>query len=307
MLKVQKKISKKIAEAILANDAILITAGSGIGVDSGLPDFRGKDGLWKAYPYFKEANMTFREAANPYFFSTKPAEFWFFYGHRYNSYQDCKPHKGYNLLAEICKDIKKGHYHVFTSNVDGHFQKAGFEDTKVTECHGSITHLQWNDCQIIYSLPEDTKFELDSESYVWDNVPKCKECKKPVRPNILLFGDYDFIGDRVSQQEAYFRNFLKKHKNSGITVIELGAGTAVPTVRMAGESVFCEPNSKRTWVRINVNPGEPSWYGLRHSAINDHNIDEHEGPAKDNEFIEFRMSTLPAIELIYNAIKDIQK
>ena len=46
----------------------MISAGAGIGHDSGLPTFRGKEGLWKAYPYFKKVNMSFSDAANPAFF-----------------------------------------------------------------------------------------------------------------------------------------------------------------------------------------------------------------------------------------------
>ena len=73
-------------------EALLITAGAGIGIDSGLPDFRGKEGLWKAYPYFKETGMTFSDAANPEFFRKDPHKFWFFYGHRYQSYKIAEPH-----------------------------------------------------------------------------------------------------------------------------------------------------------------------------------------------------------------------
>ena len=57
-----------------------------MGVDSGLPDFRGNKGLWKAYPYFEKAGMSFSDAANPEFFSKDPKKFWFFYGHRFKSY-----------------------------------------------------------------------------------------------------------------------------------------------------------------------------------------------------------------------------
>jgi len=57
-----------------------------MGVDSGLPDFRGKQGLWKEYPYFQKINMSFSDAANAGFFLREPKRFWFFYGHRYNTY-----------------------------------------------------------------------------------------------------------------------------------------------------------------------------------------------------------------------------
>ena len=56
------------AKCIRESEAVLFTAGAGIGVDSGLPAFRGKEGLWKEYPYFRKANMSFSDAANPRFF-----------------------------------------------------------------------------------------------------------------------------------------------------------------------------------------------------------------------------------------------
>jgi NAD-dependent SIR2 family protein deacetylase len=53
----------KAAEFIQQADGVLITAGAGMGVDSGLPDFRGKEGLWKAYPALAQANLSFSEIA----------------------------------------------------------------------------------------------------------------------------------------------------------------------------------------------------------------------------------------------------
>lgn len=144
MSKAQQKLINRIAEAIVTNEALLITTGAGMGIDSGLPDFRGKEGLWKAYPYFKKANMSFSDAANPHFFNSKPKEFWFFYGHRYNSYSETTPHKGFELLLDLCENYKDGKYFVYTSNVDGHFQRVGYDENKVCECHGSINHFQCN-------------------------------------------------------------------------------------------------------------------------------------------------------------------
>ena len=99
-------LAKRIAQAIADNDALLITSGAGMGVDSGLPNFRGKDGFWKEYPYFKKANMSFIDAANPKFFTSKPEEYWFFYGHRYNLYNEKNPHKGFDILLNICNNLK---------------------------------------------------------------------------------------------------------------------------------------------------------------------------------------------------------
>lgn len=56
---------KLAASKIKHSQAILLTSGAGMSADSGLPTFRSTEGLWEAYPFFKETKMTFQQAANP--------------------------------------------------------------------------------------------------------------------------------------------------------------------------------------------------------------------------------------------------
>ena len=118
---------KEAATTIRDADALLITAGAGIGVDSGLPDFRGNEGFWKVYPPIAKLGISFVEMANPYWFQRDPQLAWGFYGHRLNLYRRTKPHAGFKLLLEIVNKKKHG-YFIFTSNVDGQFQIAGFDN-----------------------------------------------------------------------------------------------------------------------------------------------------------------------------------
>src|SRR6202000_33652 len=111
-------ILERAAQAIQGADAFLITAGAGIGVDSGLPDFRGAEGFWKAYPVIAKLGLSFSQMANPSWFETDPALAWAFYGHRLNLYRRTVPHSGFQLLLRAAKQKPKG-YFVFTSNVDG--------------------------------------------------------------------------------------------------------------------------------------------------------------------------------------------
>src|ERR1035438_2630271 len=75
---------QRAAEAIRAADALLVTAGAGMGVDSGLPDFRGNQGFWKAYPVVARLGLSFADMANPAWFENDPHLAWAFYGHRLN-------------------------------------------------------------------------------------------------------------------------------------------------------------------------------------------------------------------------------
>ena len=68
---IQKKI-ELAAEAVKDADALFITAGAGMGVDSGLPDFRGNSGFWKAYPPIAKLGKSFSEMANPVWFDKTP-------------------------------------------------------------------------------------------------------------------------------------------------------------------------------------------------------------------------------------------
>jgi len=123
---------------------LLVTAGAGMGVDSGLPDFRGPQGFWRAYPALGRQRVAFEQIANPAAFAANPQRAWGFYAHRLNLYRRTVPHEGFQILRRIGERLPQGAF-VFTSNVDGQFQKAGFPEARIDECHGSIHHLQCMD------------------------------------------------------------------------------------------------------------------------------------------------------------------
>ena len=235
-------MQEKIEEAkkvIAQADALLITAGAGMGVDSGLPDFHGVEGFWRAYPKAKALGLRFEEMANPQWFEKDPALAWAFYGHRLHLYRDTVPHRGFKTLKEW-GNTKKYKYFVFTSNVDGQFQKAGFNDTHIMECHGSIHHLQCTqNCQGKIWSAEGAKIEIDENFRAQEPLPKCPDCGALARPNILMFGDWSWESSRTDAQSSRLQSWLAMLEEAGakLTVIEIGAGTAVPTVRMTSEDV----------------------------------------------------------------------
>ena len=182
------------AEHLKQADGLLITAGAGMGVDSGLPDFRGDQGFWKAYPPLKHLGKSFVDMATPELFHTNPKLAWGFYGLRLNAYRAVKPHQGFDLLkqwSDTLSNLKHGSF-LFTSNVDGEFQKVGFEDDNVFECHGSIHWLQCveNCTQDIWSA-DDFKPVVDEEyCQLTNEFPTCPHCGGMARPNILMFSDW---------------------------------------------------------------------------------------------------------------------
>lgn len=224
------------ANLILRADGLIITAGAGMGVDSGLPDFRGKEGFWKAYPALAKLQSGFSEIASPDNFVTRPNLAWGFYGHRLNLYRNAVPHMGYRYLKAMSKHIAGGSF-VFTSNVDGHFRKAGFSQNRIVECHGSIHHMQClGACEQQIWDADDFTPEVDEEHCLLTSpLPTCPTCGGLARPNILMFMDFNWLEWRTAIQMERFHEWRITVKNP--VVIEIGAGKAIPTVREFGESL----------------------------------------------------------------------
>lgn len=241
---------KEIKDFIQRADAILITAGAGMGVDSGLPDFRGNEGFWRAYPAIKELGLEFENMANPKWFSTNPSLAWAFYGHRLNLYRDTIPHNGFEMLLDLVKS-KDENYFVVTSNVDGQFQKAGFDKDKIFEVHGSIHHFQChkNCTQEIWEADKE-KIDIDMELFEAKNIPTCKNCGLVARPNILMFGDWSWNHKRSHNQGINFDRWIDKQRDKKLAIIEIGVGEAIPTIRNYGEK-FAKKFKKAKLIRIN--------------------------------------------------------
>ncbi|MDD2367193.1 MAG: NAD-dependent deacetylase [Desulfuromonadaceae bacterium] len=244
---------KRSAQIISEAEVFIITAGAGMGVDSGLPDFRGNEGFWEAYPPYAKLGVSFIGMANPDNFETDPAFAWGFYGHRTNLYRDTVPHKGFHILKNWIES-KNADYFVVTSNVDGQFQKAGFDEERILEVHGSI---HWLQCLKPCSNEIWGNFEayhVDSNSMRVDRIPVCPNCDEISRPNILMFGDCSWISDRKDYQQLRYRQFRQANIGKRIVVIELGAGKAIPTIRYISEQLGME--DKVSVIRINPRESE---------------------------------------------------
>jgi NAD-dependent SIR2 family protein deacetylase len=240
------------AEVIRNADAVLIGAGAGMGVDSGLPDFRGSEGFWEAYPPFKAMGLSFQDLANPDWFERDPHLAWGFYGHRLNLYRATVPHGGFQILKRLTADKNP---FIFTSNVDGQFQKAGFSSLRVEECHGSIHHFQCTQgdcCTRTHGIWSADNLDITVDNTTFraiDPLPTCPECGALARPNILMFRDAHWVEDRTLVQEQRCLTW-EKGLLGNVVAIECGAGTAIPSVRRNCESFIRAHGG--TLIRINV-------------------------------------------------------
>ena len=232
-------------------DSIVIGAGAGMGVDSGLPDFRGSEGFWKAYPALK--GYSFIDMANPQWFVTDPQKAWGFYGHRLNLYRTTQPHLGFEILRQWTEK-KRDDYFIFTSNVDGQFQKAGFDDQKVAECHGSIHYVQSLTGEGGIYTASGIEVTVDEERIQAAlPLPTHPHLSGTLRPNILMFGDAGWDPERTDAQEHRYHTWWRAQKKRRVLIIEMGAGTSIPSVRYNSERIlhYC-PHAKL----IRINPRE---------------------------------------------------
>lgn len=239
----------RAADALLNADGIVVTAGAGMGVDSGLPDFRGTEGFWRAYPALAASGVRFEDMADPQSFSKEPRRGWGFYGHRLALYRETTPHAGFQILRKWNANCPEGVF-VVTSNVDGQFQKAGFTENDVWEIHGSIHHLQCLEpcSQTVWSAEALTPAIDEVRLQMTSDLPKCPRCGEVARPNILMFSDFGWVNRRATFQRLVFDEWLASV--ASVAVIELGAGTAIPSIREVGRSIVGKKNG--TLIRINV-------------------------------------------------------
>jgi NAD-dependent deacetylase len=165
----------KLASMILAAGNVVVLTGAGVSTESGIPDFRGPDGLWQ--------NKTLEELAQIDTFHRDPALTWAFYRDRLHTLRGVQPNPGHLALAELERlGVVRG---IITQNVDGLHTAAGSK--LVLEMHGSLRVAVCPSC----------RREVDIHAAIEDvgpdrgRLPRCLLCPgRPVlKPGVVLFGE----------------------------------------------------------------------------------------------------------------------
>jgi NAD-dependent deacetylase len=155
------------AELIKKSNFVVVLTGAGISAESGIPTFRGKDGLWNKYSP--------QELATPQAFYKNPSLVWQWYSWRRKIIKQAKPNAGHYSIARI-ESIKKEKFYLITQNIDGLHLKAGSK--KVIEFHGNIFREKCISCD----------FKRYSEE-IYEEVPRCEKCGNIMRPDVVWFGE----------------------------------------------------------------------------------------------------------------------
>eukprot|EP00929_Paragymnodinium_shiwhaense_P022988 TRINITY_DN14506_c0_g1_i1.p1 TRINITY_DN14506_c0_g1~~TRINITY_DN14506_c0_g1_i1.p1 ORF type:complete len:488 (+),score=113.28 TRINITY_DN14506_c0_g1_i1:208-1464(+) len=242
-----------------------------MGVDSGLPDFRGSTGLFKD----RKLALTYEEMSNDKWFFEDPAFAWGINYTQLAMYRKTKPHSGFDALLKWMEDLSKPFY-VFTSNIDSQFQKAGFPDDRVVTCHGE---LHWLQCvnykckgggrnprpEAVWSaecIPDGLDEHIDPATLKFKDVSlleakhfRCPHCGELARPNVWFCTDRNHVGWKAEydKREAYNKWLSKDIYENGkrLVVVECGGGMAIPTVRCEGEDAVENAGEGSMLIRLN--------------------------------------------------------
>ncbi|MFV2006696.1 MAG: NAD-dependent deacetylase [Longimicrobiales bacterium] len=159
---------------------VFILTGAGISAESGVPTFRGEDGLWRSYRP--------EELATPQAFRRDPRLVWAWYGWRREKVADCKPNAGHAALARLALDRPA---RIVTQNVDGLHEVAAvheaagadWEAASPLELHGSLFRVRCTKC--VYRGRDRSKVDATDKG----ELPSCPKCGALLRPDIVWFGE----------------------------------------------------------------------------------------------------------------------
>ena len=169
---------------LLPTDRVFVLTGAGISAESGLPTFRGADGLWRGHRV--------ESVATPDAFRANPEMVWQFYSERRKRHASVIANKAHFALAELERHLGE-HFFLCTQNVDSLHEQAGSE--RVVHMHGRLmqTRCSREGCR---SKPFD-----DDRLYLKRaEIPSCQACGALLRPHICWFGEVPYSMDRIFEQ-----------------------------------------------------------------------------------------------------------
>lgn len=162
--------SSRLISKLKEADSVVVLTGAGISAESGVPTFRGNEGLWKK---FKP-----EELANFYAFMKNPDLVWEWYRHRKQVISTIQPNSGHYALAEMEKMYKK--FTIITQNIDDLHYRAGSKT--VYELHGNINRNYCIGCGKPYANEDILQPDQG-------NAPRCSSCNGLIRPDVVWFGE----------------------------------------------------------------------------------------------------------------------
>ncbi len=213
------KMFESIIEQIKDIQKIVFVTGAGISQESGIPTFRGKDGLWRNYNVMELATIDA--------FYKNPKLVWEWYNERRRNIFSARPNLGHKAITEL---EKYAEVVILTQNIDGLHQKAG--NTKVLELHGSIVKIKCSVC--------DFKDEMITE---FSEIPPLCKCGNILRPDVVWFGES--LPQDVWQKAIIFSSQCDLMIIAGTSLVVSPANT-LPIYAKQNNAILIEINPKKT-------------------------------------------------------------
>lgn len=163
----QEQLIQQVKARLADAKAVTILTGAGISADSGVPTFRGADGLWKTY--------SAQDLANPEAFARDPYLVWQWYNWRRELIAEKAPNPAHYAIAEL--ERRAPGFWLITQNVDGLHAAAG--STRMSEIHGNIWKVRCTQCDQV----------TDNRDIPIAILPTCSSCRGLLRPHIVWFGE----------------------------------------------------------------------------------------------------------------------
>ncbi len=156
-----------LARRLVDARAVTVLTGAGISADSGVPTFRGADGLWR--------NFRAEDLATPEAFARDPRLVWEWYNWRREVISTKQPNAAHEAVAAM--ELRREHFWLITQNVDGLHRAAG--SRRLSEIHGNIWMVRCTGCG---SIDENRDVPIEI-------LPRCRQCRSLLRPHIVWFGE----------------------------------------------------------------------------------------------------------------------
>ncbi|MCK5541203.1 MAG: NAD-dependent protein deacylase [Desulfobacterales bacterium] len=166
------ELIEKLGDWVNESKNIVVFTGAGVSAESGIPTYRGNDGLWEKYDPEKYANINY--------FYQDPSYYWnFFKEVRSPVLQKAKPNIAHKSIAKLesLGKLKS----VITQNIDGLHKEAGSKN--ILELHGNTRMFSCIKCKTEYRMDQVNKL---LEKHL---PPECSKCNSLIRPQVVFFGE----------------------------------------------------------------------------------------------------------------------
>ncbi|MEJ7642512.1 MAG: NAD-dependent deacylase [Candidatus Nitrosocosmicus sp.] len=216
---------EQLRDILVKSKRFVFLTGTGISQESGIPTFRGDDGLWKTHDPAKLASLSS--------FLENPSLVWGFYSYRQKLISTCQPNPAHLAISKI-EEQKKGDSWVITQNVDNLHRLAGSKN--IIELHGNIFKLSCVRCGYSGYIDLDMDMVLP---------PKCTDCESVLKPGVVMFEE------ALPQKEWATAIGLSSSCDLMFIVgtsLNVSPVNTLPSYAKDNNAVLVEVNPEETWL-----------------------------------------------------------